>query len=79
VVIGGLAGSAAVALLVLATIPSPPWGVLDLLIFGPGTICRHDAYHRGQRRPLRLYRTTGRMGEPPIRKAVLNCEQLDRR
>ena len=34
----GLAGSAAVALLVLATIREPKWGVLYLLIFGLGTI-----------------------------------------
>ena len=37
-VVHGLAGSAAVALLVLATIPSPLWGVLYLLVFGIGTI-----------------------------------------
>lgn len=34
----GLAGSAAVALLVLATIRSPRWAVLYLLVFGIGTI-----------------------------------------
>lgn len=34
----GLAGSAAVALLVLSTIRSPLWAVLYLLIFGIGTI-----------------------------------------
>lgn len=34
----GLAGSAAVALLVLATIREAKWGVLYLLIFGVGTI-----------------------------------------
>lgn len=34
----GLAGSAAVALLVLSTIREPKWGVLYLLIFGLGTI-----------------------------------------
>ena len=34
----GLAGSAAVALLVLTTIHNPRWGVLYLLIFGVGTI-----------------------------------------
>jgi hypothetical protein len=34
----GLAGSAAVALLVLSTIHEPKWGVLYLLIFGVGTI-----------------------------------------
>lgn len=34
----GLAGSAAVALLVLATIRSPLWAILYLLVFGVGTI-----------------------------------------
>jgi high-affinity nickel permease len=34
----GLAGSAAVALLVLSTIRAPKWAVLYLLIFGVGTI-----------------------------------------
>ena len=34
----GLAGSAAVALLVLATIRNPKWAVLYLLVFGIGTI-----------------------------------------
>lgn len=34
----GLAGSAAVALLVLSTIRSPMWGVAYLLVFGAGTI-----------------------------------------
>jgi High-affinity nickel-transport protein len=37
-VVHGLAGSAAVALLVLSTIHDPRWGVLYLLIFGVGTI-----------------------------------------
>jgi sulfite exporter TauE/SafE len=37
-VVHGLAGSAAVALLVLATIQNPRWAVLYLLIFGLGTI-----------------------------------------
>jgi len=37
-VVHGLAGSAAVALLVLATIPEPAWAVLYLAIFGIGTI-----------------------------------------
>lgn len=37
-VVHGLAGSAAVAMLVLATIPNPKWGVLYLLVFGLGTI-----------------------------------------
>jgi ABC-type nickel/cobalt efflux system permease component RcnA len=37
-VVHGLAGSAAVALLVLATIGNPKWAVLYLLIFGVGTI-----------------------------------------
>jgi hypothetical protein len=34
----GLAGSAAVALLVLSTIREPAWAVLYLLVFGVGTI-----------------------------------------
>ncbi|MEO8634209.1 MAG: high-affinity nickel-transport family protein [Gemmatimonadales bacterium] len=37
-VVHGLAGSAAVALLVLATIAEPRWGVFYLLVFGLGTI-----------------------------------------
>ena len=36
-VVHGLAGSAAVALLVLATIPDPRWGIAYLLVFGLGT------------------------------------------
>jgi hypothetical protein len=37
-IVHGLAGSAAVALLVLSTIHQPKWGLLYLLIFGVGTI-----------------------------------------
>jgi high-affinity nickel permease len=37
-IVHGLAGSAAVALLVLATIRNPTWAVVYLLIFGLGTI-----------------------------------------
>ncbi len=37
-VVHGLAGSAAVALLVLATIRDPRWAMLYLLVFGVGTI-----------------------------------------
>lgn len=37
-VVHGLAGSAAVALLVLTTIPSPLWAIAYLLVFGFGTI-----------------------------------------
>jgi len=37
-IVHGLAGSAAVALLVLSTIHQPRWGILYLLIFGLGTI-----------------------------------------
>lgn len=37
-VVHGLAGSAAVALLVLATIRNPFWAVIYLLVFGAGTI-----------------------------------------
>ena len=37
-IVHGLAGSAAVALLVLATIRDPRWAMLYLLVFGVGTI-----------------------------------------
>jgi high-affinity nickel-transport protein len=37
-IVHGLAGSAAIALLVLSTIREPKWAVLYLLIFGVGTI-----------------------------------------
>jgi ABC-type nickel/cobalt efflux system permease component RcnA len=37
-IVHGLAGSAAVALLVLGTIRNPLWGVFYLLVFGVGTI-----------------------------------------
>jgi high-affinity nickel-transport protein len=37
-IVHGLAGSAAVALLVLSAIREPKWGVLYLLVFGVGTI-----------------------------------------
>ena len=37
-VVHGLAGSAAVALLVLAVIPNPRWAVTYLLVFGVGTV-----------------------------------------
>lgn len=37
-VVHGLAGSAAVALLVLATIPDPGWAMSYLLVFGLGTV-----------------------------------------
>jgi high-affinity nickel-transport protein len=37
-IVHGLAGSAAVALLVLATIRDPRWSVIYLLVFGMGTI-----------------------------------------
>lgn len=37
-IVHGLAGSAAIALLVLGTISNPAWGLLFLLIFGLGTV-----------------------------------------
>jgi high-affinity nickel permease len=37
-VVHGLAGSAAVALLVLAAIPNPRWAVVYLVVFGAGTV-----------------------------------------
>jgi high-affinity nickel permease len=38
-IVHGLAGSAAIALLVLATIRNAQWSVLYLLVFGVGTVC----------------------------------------
>lgn len=37
-IVHGLAGSAAVALLILATIRNPKWAIVYLLVFGIGTI-----------------------------------------
>jgi high-affinity nickel-transport protein len=37
-IVHGLSGSAAVALLVLATVPDPRWAMLYLAVFGVGTI-----------------------------------------
>lgn len=37
-IVHGLAGSAAVALLILATIQNPKWAIVYLLVFGVGTI-----------------------------------------
>jgi high-affinity nickel-transport protein len=37
-IVHGLAGSAAIALLVLTTIRNPLWGIIYLLVFGVGTI-----------------------------------------
>ena len=37
-IVHGLAGSAAVALLVLTTIPNPRWAIAYLLVFGLGTV-----------------------------------------
>jgi len=37
-VVHGLAGSAALALLVMTTIPDPAWAIVYLLVFGVGTI-----------------------------------------
>jgi high-affinity nickel-transport protein len=61
-VIHGLAGSAAIALLVLNTIPSPRWALAYLLVFGLGTILGMmlitlslgSALSCGQKRFLRL-------------------------
>lgn len=38
-IVHGLAGSAAIALLVLGAIPSPAFGLAYLLVFGLGTVC----------------------------------------
>ena len=53
-VVHGLAGSAAVALLVLAAIENPKWSMLYLLVFGGGHGCRDDADHPGDRGAVRL-------------------------
>src|ERR1044071_6938376 len=37
-VVHGLAGSAAIALLVMTTIRNPAWAIVYLLVFGAGTI-----------------------------------------
>jgi high-affinity nickel permease len=46
-IVHGLAGSAAVALLVLTTIRVPLWGVLYLLVFGLGTVAGIIVYRMG--------------------------------
>jgi len=53
-VVHGLAGSAAVALLVLATIPDPQWAVGYLLLFGIGTIVGMMAVTASIAAPLSL-------------------------
>ena len=91
-VVHGLAGSAAVALLVLATIPSPLWSVLGLLIFGGERFAgmmpitgvnaapfAYTARRAGWVNRLLGMAAGGLLRQVLIRKAVLNCEQLDRR
>jgi ABC-type nickel/cobalt efflux system permease component RcnA len=51
----GLAGSAAVALLVLTTIRDPRWAIAYLLVFGRGHHCRHDADHRRHRFAVQIF------------------------
>lgn len=51
-VVHGLAGSAAVALLVLAAIPGPAWALGYLLLFGAGTIAGMMAITLGLAAPM---------------------------
>ena len=57
-IVHGLAGSAAVALLVLTTISQPGWAIGYLLVFGIGTIMRDDADYRRGRPPVHLHAET---------------------
>src|SRR5207253_1090371 len=59
-VVHGLAGSAAVALLVLTTIPNSRWAIVYLLIFGLGTIVG-----------MMLIRTVVLAGRPNVGKSTL--------
>ena len=54
-IVHGLAGSAAVALLVLTTIRNPQWSMVYLLIFRLGTLVGHDAANSTDCCPLRHY------------------------
>jgi high-affinity nickel-transport protein len=60
-VVHGLAGSAAVALLVLAAIQTPLWSVAYLLIFGVGTIAGMMLITAAISVPLAL--TSGQFGQ----------------
>ena len=54
-IVHGLAGSAAVALLILTTIRNPHWAMAYLLVFGWGR-WRHDADHDEHRFDIQLFR-----------------------
>jgi len=51
-IVHGLAGSAAVALLVLSLIPAPVWACLYLLVFGVGTLLGMTLVTAGMSAPL---------------------------
>ena len=55
-VVHGLAGSAAIALLVLPIIREPLWAVMYLCVFGAGTIAGMMFDHDGHCRPVQLQR-----------------------
>ena len=59
-VVHGLAGSAAIALLVLTTIPDPRWSLGYLLLFGLGTVAGMMAVTAGMAAPMGLL--AGRFG-----------------
>jgi hypothetical protein len=61
-IVHGLAGSAAVALLVLTTIHEPHWAVLYLLIFGVGTIAGRAVFLRQHTLRVVQSRTGHRVG-----------------
>jgi high-affinity nickel-transport protein len=63
----GLAGSAAIALLVLSAIPNPLWGIAYLAIFGFGTIVGMALITTAIGLPMSL--TAARMGE--LNRALL--------
>ena len=70
----GLAGSAAVALLVLAAIRDPWWAAGYLLVFGVGTIAGMMLDHRGGGRALRRDGGPLRVAQPPPRDGLGRVE-----
>jgi high-affinity nickel-transport protein len=61
-VVHGLAGSAAVTLMVMTTIPSPAWAMVYLLVFGVGTIAGMSLITFGIAIPICAF------GEPSVRR-----------
>jgi high-affinity nickel-transport protein len=68
-VVHGLAGSAAVALLVLSTIRKPAWAIAYLLVFGIGTIAGMMLITMAIAAPF----TRGRESSPMVRGLGLAC------